>query len=325
MVPGSPTAPLLELDGVSFSRPGRQVLSAVSLQIMEGELYSLLGPNGAGKTTLIKAICGRIRPAGGHIRLAGEQADTRASRRHIGLVPQALALFSHLTPRENLQVFARLAGLARREVAPAVEQGLAAALLEARADDPVHSLSGGYQRRVNIAAAILHRPRLLLLDEPTVGVDMDARHAIHRILRSLRARGMAILLTTHDLEQAEQLSDRVGFLVEGRLSQQGTPQGLLQQHFAGTRELLLRLRRCPDDGQCRWLEQQGLTVTADPCLWLGLLSQPGSGSQGSLAAGGVEDMAARLQAQHLEPREVRLRHPDLNSLMLRLTGREAAA
>ncbi|WP_217646228.1 ABC transporter ATP-binding protein [Halomonas korlensis] len=305
---------VLAVDDVHFSWPERPVLRGLSMQLAEGELYALLGPNGAGKTTLIKAICGRIRPGKGRIRLDGEETASSAVRQRIGLVPQELAIYTHLTPRENLQVFARLAGVARRDVGEAVTRVLQAAMLQERADDLVRTLSGGYQRRVNIAAAILHRPRLLILDEPTVGVDVDARGSIHQVLHNLRAGGMAVLLTTHDLEQAEALSDRVGFLLDGRLADQGTPQQLLQQYFGDARELVLVLRQTPDTAQAEWLREQGLTPARAASIWAGL--QPAD-------RGGAEHLSGRLQARGMEVRELRLRQPDLNSLFLKLTGQEA--
>ena len=305
---------VLAVDEVHFSWPERPVLRGLSMQLAEGELYALLGPNGAGKTTLIKAICGRIRPEKGRIRLDGEETASCVVRQRIGLVPQELAVYTHLTPRENLEVFARLAGVARRDVGEAVTRVLQAAMLQERADDLVRTLSGGYQRRVNIAAAILHRPRLLILDEPTVGLDVDARGSIHQVLHNLRAGGMAVLLTTHDLEQAEALCDRVGFLLDGRLADQGTPQQLLQQYFGDARELVLVLRQAPDTAQAEWLREQGLTPVRAASTWAGL--QPAD-------SGGAEHLSGRLQARGMEVRELRLRQPDLNSLFLKLTGQEA--
>ncbi|WP_290653622.1 ABC transporter ATP-binding protein [Aquisalimonas sp.] len=308
--------PTLRVDGVHFRWPERQVLNGVDMDLAAGELYALLGPNGAGKTTLIKAICGRISPQSGQIRLDGVPMSAGAAGHSIGLVPQALAIYGHLTPRENLEVFARLAGVPRREIKPAVAQVLESTMLSPRADDLVRTLSGGYQRRVNIAAAIVHKPRLLILDEPTAGVDVDARGSIHQVLRGLRAAGMAVLLTTHDLEQAEVLCDRVGFLLHGRLAEQGSPDALLRQHFGDAREIVVVLKQSPDSGKAAWLRQQGLSPTRTSSTWAGLQSANNDSA---------ERLSERLLGEGMEIRELRLRMPDLSSLFLKLTGQEAAA
>ena len=214
-----------------------------------GEIYALLGPNGAGKTTLVRMICGRIKPQAGDIRLAGRDpfADG-AARAALGLAPQALALYPLLTVAENLQAFARLAGLGGAAATEAVAQAMAVTRIDGRARTQVRYLSGGFQRRVNIAAAILAGPRLLVLDEPTVGVDLAAREAIGEVLRRLKGEGVGILLVTHDLDQAEDLADRVGFLSEGAKVLEGVPAMLIAEAFGDQMEVVVAATPPPGSG-----------------------------------------------------------------------------
>ncbi len=213
---------VLALTDVHFAYADHPVLRGVDLQLPPGVIHGLLGPNGAGKTTLFRLITGRLRPDTGTIRLLGHPPETGSVRRHLGWVPQTPALYPHLTVRENLEVFARLWRIPRASINERVAAALAAGQLEQRADERVAHLSGGYQRRVNIAVALVPRPRLLLLDEPTVGVDSEARAAIQRVLLDQAATGTSLLLTTHDSEEAECLCDRFSRLEEGRLATRET-------------------------------------------------------------------------------------------------------
>ena len=183
------------------------VLSDVTLTIRQAEVHALLGPNGAGKTTLVRAILGRIAPQAGRATLAAGG---------IGLVPQDLAIYPALTIAENLRAFARLAGEPSSDVDARIRTLVRLLDLGARLNQRVASLSGGWQRRVNIAAALLNAPSLLILDEPTVGVDKASRDAIHQVLRDLSAAGTAILLVTHDFAEAEAICTHAIVLGRGR-------------------------------------------------------------------------------------------------------------
>lgn len=302
----------LEAAGLRLSYPGRSVLHDVDLSLAPGEIFTLLGPNGAGKTTLIRAITGRLTPDVGTVRVSGYTAGAAEARRRLGLVPQEVAVYPHLTPRENLTVFGRLAGLRGRGLRRAVAEGLATARLEGRADELCRHLSGGYQRRVNVAAAILHRPALLLLDEPTVGVDAAAREAIHGVIGDLAAGGMAVLMTTHDLHQAQRLSHRVGFLVAGRLEREGEPATLLRTAFGDTRTLRLRLDGPPESDQAAELRAAGLTpLGEDGRQWQGRCPAD------LQTAGGVLARLAPVQGQIAS---IQLEQPDLADLYHHLTG-----
>ncbi|MFO8154634.1 MAG: ABC transporter ATP-binding protein [Thiohalospira sp.] len=210
--------PVLLLKGVHFAYPDRPVLCGVDLRLRPGSIHGLLGPNGAGKTTLFRLITGRLRPDSGTIRLLGHPPEVGTVRRHLGWVPQTPAIYPHLTVRENLEAFARLWRIPRASIEQRVADALTAGQLEQRADDRVAHLSGGYQQRVNIAVALVPHPRLLLLDEPTSGVDSEARAAIQDVLLRQAASGTALLLTTHDSEEAERLCDHFSRLEGGRLA-----------------------------------------------------------------------------------------------------------
>ena len=202
----------------------RVAVDGVSFHIAAGERYGLLGPNGAGKTTTISMVCGLLRPHRGDVRVAGISVEENAiaAKAAIGYVPQEIALYPDLTARENLRFFGRLYGLK----GPRREERVAACLdlvgLADRADERVDKYSGGMQRRLNIAAGLLHRPRLLVLDEPTVGVDPQSRNAILESVEALGTEGLAVLYTTHYMEEAQRLCDRIGILDEGKLIAEGT-------------------------------------------------------------------------------------------------------
>lgn len=201
-----------------------EAVNGVSFDIAEGETYGLLGPNGAGKTTTISMVCGLLEPDGGQVVVAGRPLTTRSvsEKAAIGYVPQELAIYPDLTARENLQFFARLYGLAGPTAADRVDEVLRVIGLTERASDRTKEFSGGMQRRLNIGIGLLHRPRLLILDEPTVGVDPQSRNAILESVEQLASEGMAVLYTTHYMEEAERLCDRIGIVDAGELKAEGT-------------------------------------------------------------------------------------------------------
>ncbi|HET6748159.1 MAG TPA: ABC transporter ATP-binding protein [Actinomycetes bacterium] len=207
----------------------RLAVDGVGFRVDPGETYGLLGPNGAGKTTTISMVCGLLRRDGGEVTVAGASLDQdpAAVKAAIGYVPQDIALYPDLSGGENLRFWGRMQGLAGRELADRVEDVLQVVGLADRARDKVADYSGGMQRRLNIAAGLLHRPRLLVLDEPTVGVDPQSRNAILENVEALRGEGTAVLYTTHYMEEAERLCDRVGIIDQGRLIAEGTRRELV--------------------------------------------------------------------------------------------------
>jgi ABC-2 type transport system ATP-binding protein len=207
----------------------RVAVDGVSLSVAAGETYGLLGPNGAGKSTTIKLICGLLVPDGGSVTVAGRPIDQHAveAKAAIGYVPQDIALYPDLTARENLHFFGSLYGLRGPRLSQRVAEVLELIDLGDRAGDRVESFSGGMKRRLNIGAALLHRPELLVLDEPTVGVDPQSRHAILESVADLGGAGIAVLYTTHYMEEAQRLCDRVGIIDRGRLVAEGTHRELV--------------------------------------------------------------------------------------------------
>jgi ABC-2 type transport system ATP-binding protein len=309
--------PILTVAGAAHAYGGKPVLRGVDLTLRPGEIYGLLGPNGAGKTTLIRAICGRIRPDGGEVLLNGrDPARVPAARAGLGLVPQEVALYPNLTVAENVQTFAALAGTPRKAMAAAVRRALDLTRTLDRAQEVVKHLSGGYQRRVNIAAAIVHEPSLLILDEPTVGVDIDAREAVDAVIRDLRDLGVAVLMTTHDLDQAGALADRVGFLREGEMVLEGRPQALVAEAFGDRKEILVHLAQAAAPADQARLAKAGLEPTPHAQVWTRL-------DAGGHAAAGRLDR--RLREMGLTPREIRVREPSLANLFTLVAERKLAA
>ena len=220
--------PALRLHGVRRRYGSLVAVDGLSLEARGGEILGLLGPNGAGKTTTVGLATGLLEPDEGRVEVAGVGPPTAPeARRRLGVAPQALAVYEALTGRENLEFFASLHGLrgaARRE---RVHSALEFVGLADRASDRVSSYSGGMKRRLNLAVAIVHDPEIVLLDEPTVGVDPQSRGLVFENVLALRARGRAIVYTTHYMEEAERLCDRVAIVDHGRLIAEGTVASLL--------------------------------------------------------------------------------------------------
>jgi ABC-2 type transport system ATP-binding protein len=208
---------------------GLVAVDGVGFRIAAGETYGLLGPNGAGKTTTISMVCGLLARDAGEVLLEGRELDTRSIdvKASIGYVPQELALYPDLTARENLRFIGKLYGLAGHELESRVDEVLEVIDLAERADDRAEHYSGGMQRRLNIGLGLLNRPSLLILDEPTVGVDPQSRNAILSSVERFREQGMAVLYTTHYMEEAERLCDRVGIIDHGQLKAEGTRRELV--------------------------------------------------------------------------------------------------
>ena len=228
-----PPAPMrdvvLRCSGLRKRFGDRLAVDGIGFEIRAGETYGLLGPNGAGKTTTISMVCAILRRDEGEILIDGHSLDPSQTelKGAIGYVPQDLAIYPDLNGRENLTFFGRLYGLSGAPLRRRVDEVLAIVDLADRAKDRTSEYSGGMKRRLNIAVGLLHRPRLLVLDEPTVGVDPQSRNAILTSVEALSAEGMAILYTTHYMEEAERLCDRVGIVDEGRIIAEGTRRELV--------------------------------------------------------------------------------------------------
>ncbi len=280
---------MLQLKNLKKSFGTRAAVDGLSIDVRRGEVYGLLGPNGAGKTTTINMAIGLLAPDSGSVELqangnAGAPTDPQL-RRFLGVATQALALYDDLSAEENLRLFGTLYGLKGSDLAGAARAALDRVGLADRARDRVKPFSGGMKRRLNLAIAFVHNPELILLDEPTAGVDPQSRNNILGQVRGLAAEGRTIIYTTHYMEEASRLCHRVGIIDHGKLLAEGTVDELIRAH--GGRSAVVAER----DGQTERIE------SSDPLSDISRL----------LEEGGV--------------REVRIERPDLESVFLSLTGR----
>ncbi|MBE9049154.1 ABC transporter ATP-binding protein [Nostocales cyanobacterium LEGE 11386] len=212
---------MLKIQNLNKSYNTRKVLQNLTLHIESGEIYGLLGANGAGKTTTINIICNLLKADSGEITI-NHQPVSEATKKIIGIAPQENLLYKTLSCEENLQFFADIYGLNRETRQKQIKATLAAVNLLDRAKSPVETLSGGMRRRLNIAIALVHQPQLVILDEPTTGLDIEARYEIWELIRQLKNQGITVLLTTHLLDEAERLCDRIGILKNGQVLAEGS-------------------------------------------------------------------------------------------------------
>ncbi len=303
---------MLQIRDVSFSYPDRDVLKSVSLSVHSGEILVLLGPNGAGKSTLAKTISGQVRPSSGTVRIAGKDpASDPDARRAAGFVPQSIAIFDKLTVRENLCVFGEVMGAEHGKLGELADRTLEQIGLGGRQNDRVTVLSGGMRRLVNIGAAMMHGPELLVLDEPTVGVDNRTRDHLREVMRSLRDQGLAVLLTTHDMEEAEALADRISIIVGGKIMAEGPPHEIVEAAFGSKQEVRValdagQLTAKQLDAHCRRLDIFGLKGSQDNTVWEGLLSDDD---------GQLSKLTLAVPASSKGVVEVRIRQPGLRTLL----------
>jgi len=294
---------------------GQHALKGVSLDIRPGEIFALLGPNGAGKTTLISIVCGIVRPTSGTVLVEGHdiQKDFRAARERIGLVPQELAIEAFETVRAAA-AFSR--GLFGRAPDPAcVERVLRDLSLWDRRDDVLMTLSGGMKRRVMIAKAIAHEPRILFLDEPTAGVDVELRRDLWDLVRRLRDQGVTIILTTHYIDEAEELADRIGVVNHGELVVVDEKKALMRK--LGKRQLTLTL------------QAPLAAVPAELADWKLALNADGHELQftfdAALEQTGVGPLLRRLEQLGIGWRDLNTRETSLEEIFVSLVGRGARA
>jgi linearmycin/streptolysin S transport system ATP-binding protein len=284
-------------------------VDGVTLDVNPGECFGLLGPNGAGKSTLIRSIVGRVRPDSGRILIFGDSAESAAARAALGWVPQELAIYPRLTSRENLVAFGRYHGLNGDQLQQAIAWCLEWAALADRANEVVSHLSGGMKRRLNMAAGLIHRPRVVLMDEPTVGVDPQSRLRIFEMIEALRREGMSVIYTTHYMEEAERLCDRIAIIDHGRIIALGSKGELIQSAFGSRSQVVMRLADTGDRA-VSWVERHRGRSVAGTVQFT--VEQP-------------TEIATLLQAaanEGCEVLDVSLHRPNLESVFLQLTGRE---
>jgi ABC-2 type transport system ATP-binding protein len=281
-------------------------LDSAGLELRRGERLALLGPNGAGKTTLVRCMSGRTVPDSGEIEMLGRRLPPTGGRHELGFVPQEIALYPDLTARENLEAFGRFHGLRGNTLRRAVEWALEWTGLADRAGNLIKTYSGGMKRRINIACGVLHKPLILLLDEPTVGVDPQSRERIFVMLDELWGRDTSILLTTHQLDEAEHQCDRIVIIDHGRVIAEGTLTELIAETVGANRRVVFTLTE-----PCSPLD--GMTAAAGGCE---LIAE-------------VDDVALELPDLLIHIREnggtvcdLDVHPPSLHSVFIHLTGRE---
>ncbi len=284
-------------------------VDGITLELNSGECLGLLGPNGAGKSTLIRSIVGRVIPDAGTILVFGAKADSTAARSTLGWVPQELALYPRLTCRENLRAFGRYHGLSGTLLEGAVARCLDWSTLTDRSDELVKNLSGGMKRRLNMAAGLIQQPKLVLMDEPTVGVDPQSRHNIFEMIEKLRGEGMSLIYTTHYMEEAEHLCDRIAIVDHGKVIAQGTRDDLVRNAFGTRSQVLAHFGGSPEP-VAQWVAAHGGQTTDGIAQFT--IAHPVE------IASLLEDAAKA----GLELADVSLRKPNLESVFLHLTGRE---
>jgi len=292
---------LVAVDGVGFS-------------IAEGETYGLLGPNGAGKTTSISMICGLLERDAGEVIIDGEPLTTRSVgvKRAVGYVPQDIAIYPDLTARENLMFFGRLYGLPGSEIKGRVDEVLETIGLADRAKEKSDNFSGGMKRRLNIGIGLLHKPHLLVLDEPTVGVDPQSRNAILESVEVLSNQGMGVLYTTHYMEEAERLCNRVGIIDHGKIVAEGTRRELVE--LVGQHDRI----RLKASGHLEAAAEA--TRGAEGVLEVGVLDD-GLDVIADCAADALTGILAKVAGAGAAVSSVDVEEPNLEAVFLHLTGR----
>jgi len=298
---------VLAARGMRKSYGGREVVAGIDLELVRGECFGLIGPNGAGKTTTLRMLLGLVRPDAGDIRLLGYPVPqaAREGRMRVGVVPQIDNLDPDFTVRENLVVYSRYFGLHERDVAERIARLLEFAALESRADAHIQELSGGMKRRLVLARALVNDPELIFLDEPTTGLDPQARHQMWEKLRALLRQGKTILLTTHFMDEAERLCDRLKIIDHGVSLAEGAPRALIAGHIEP------EVVEVYGEGVEAWLEGEGRALSARAEL------------HGETAFCYLRDAGPAVESLRGQP-SLRFMHrrANLEDLFLKLTGRE---
>lgn len=298
---------VLELRGAKKRFREVNALDGIDLTLRAGEWLGLLGPNGAGKSTLIRAVSGRVHLDAGELSLFGKKADKEA-RRRIGIVPQELAIYAKLNARENLETFGALHGVTGATLKKRIDEALEWTGLAERAKDRVKDYSGGMKRRLNLACGILHQPEIILLDEPTEGIDPQSRERIWQMLRDQRARGASLVLTTHQLDEAEKTCERIAIIDHGKIVADGSFDQLVSQTIGAAKRLTISL--AGDDAEK--LKSQGFEST-DARTINRMLND---------VAAELPMVLKTIAAANVEIVNLSIEQPSLQAVFLKLTGKE---
>jgi len=305
---------MIQVEDLHKSYGSLRAVDGISLEIPEGELFGFLGPNGAGKTTTLSMISGLLKPDRGRVSIAEIDvwSSPKAAKRLLGLVPQDLALYEELSARENLMFWGSLFDLPRQRLKASIDLWLDRVGLKDRAKGPVSKFSGGMKRRLNLAIGLVHGPKVVLLDEPTVGIDPQARKNILDIIRDIATEGTTILFTTHHLEEAEALCDRIAIMDHGRILETGSVE---------------ELARVAGDGDIVTVNgpfAAGQFRAASEAANLNVLTAAENTGAVSLKLGEMNVVALlqKLSERGIEITDVSIQKPSLESVFLKLTGRE---
>jgi len=307
---------ILQVRDLSKCYGNLTAVSGVSFEIGEGEIFSLLGPNGAGKTTTISMLSCLLAPSAGDALVGGHSVrkDSQAVKRLIGVVPQDIALYPTLSARENLRFWGQLYGLRGADLKQRIEEVLELVGLTERAKDRIEKYSGGMKRRINIAVGLLHRPKIVFMDEPTVGIDPQSRRAILDMVKTFNRQGMAVLYTTHYMEEAEELSNRVGIIDHGELIAIGTQRELTEK-IGSAETLILHIDETLETVP---LADALATVT-------GVIRSTVTDHQVSVVTRSARDVLAGVVGCANEIgtkiRSIEIQEPNLEAVFLQMTGR----
>ncbi|OYT65014.1 daunorubicin ABC transporter ATP-binding protein [Candidatus Bathyarchaeota archaeon ex4484_205] len=285
-----------------------EALKGVSLQVRKGEIFGLLGPNGAGKSTLMSCLLGLVEPDKGTIKLLGRDVNDGVKRK-IGFCPQDILLYNRLTGRENIWFFSTLYHVSQKDFAIQLQRLIKLLDMKDFIDRRVESLSGGMKRRINLAASLIHNPELLILDEPTVGLDPEARREFWSFIRLIKKEGKTVLLSTHYMDEAEELCDRVAIIDKGEIKAVGSPQELVER-YGGLKYLVIHVPTIYIDVAINKLAHLGVKLEAGQLV-----------KRTEVPEKDLREIMKFAQSEKIPIRRIEIKNPDLEDVFLNIAGR----